>query len=546
MYLEHFGLTVSPFGISPRLEFLYRSGAFEESMAHLIYGLDNSEAIVMITGAIGTGKTMAIQSFLSRLGDAYATALVTNTSVDGKELLKLILEDLGSPAEAGADKSDLLIAFKKLMLNARAHGQRVVIVIDEAQHLAREVLEEIRQLTNLGQGEDQPVQVILVGQPELEAAVLRPELAQLKQRIRVHYKLDPLSRREFEEYVDHRMAVAGGKSGTFVAGALDRIYELSGGIPRVVNTLCGDALLSAFVAGRERVEARDVGERDLTAAVPTPEMPAAGTTPPSAALQSVPMPPPAQAPTPKGHMAVRREVEAPPPRTVRNRAHRRTGKRKPAGAWGAVVALVALAAVLVAMMASGRLAPFWSRLKPEGPSQMTAEAPTAGPANIPSMDTAEGPVVELEAAPVDSLPDAIPRAVLGAAENTRADVVPELDQGAAAVAAASETPAPVPATAATNIQQSSTAGAEVPVAEYFIHVSSFRTAEHAGAVASKFSGQGIAAKVREQTVRGDLWYRVYLGPFPSHDEAARVAARLREEGAITYSKIVRPGAGGES
>ena len=189
MYLEHFNLSVSPFGISPRLDFLYKSGAFEEGMAHLLYGLESREALVMITGAIGTGKTMAIQSFLSSLGDGYVSALVTNTTVDGRELLKLILDDLGAPIDRGADKSDLLIAFKQFMIDEGRQGRRIIIIIDEAQNLASGVLEEIRLLTNLGQGEDQPVQIILVGQPELAATVDRPDLAQLKQRIRVHCRL---------------------------------------------------------------------------------------------------------------------------------------------------------------------------------------------------------------------------------------------------------------------------------------------------------------------------------------------------------------------
>ncbi|MBK8019081.1 MAG: AAA family ATPase [Betaproteobacteria bacterium] len=152
MFLREFGLAVHPFGISPRLDFLYKSGAFEESIAHLVYGLDSNEAIIMITGAIGTGKTMAIQSFLSHLGDRYLTALVTNTSVDAKELLKLVLEDLGVPVEPGADKSDLLIAFKKFLIASGRDGKRLIVVIDEAQNLSREALEEIRLLTNLGQG----------------------------------------------------------------------------------------------------------------------------------------------------------------------------------------------------------------------------------------------------------------------------------------------------------------------------------------------------------------------------------------------------------
>jgi len=134
MMLEHFRLAVTPFGIAPKLDFLYRSGAFEESVAHLVYGLDNSEAIVMITGKIGMGKTMAIQSFLAHLGESYVSALVTNTNVEAKELLKLILDDLGEPLLVGADKSDLLIALKNFLIKRDLEGKRVIIVIDEAQN----------------------------------------------------------------------------------------------------------------------------------------------------------------------------------------------------------------------------------------------------------------------------------------------------------------------------------------------------------------------------------------------------------------------------
>ena len=269
MYLDHFGLTVNPFGLSPKLEFLYKSSAFEESMAHLIYGVDNSEAIVMITGAIGTGKTMALQSFMANLNQSFQWALVTNTQVTPTELLKLILEDLGIEFPLGCDKSDLLILFKEFLIKTSRNGQRVIIIIDEAQNMTREVLEEIRLLTNLGQGDIQPVQVILVGQPELEAVVNRPDLAQLRQRIRVHYRLEPLSRKEVEEYLNHRMAVAGCKDHVFKSAAIDLIADYSGGVPRLVNSLAGQALLSAFVAGRRHVTAEDVEPPEGVSALST-------------------------------------------------------------------------------------------------------------------------------------------------------------------------------------------------------------------------------------------------------------------------------------
>ncbi len=269
MYLDHFGLAVNPFGLSPKLEFLYQSGAFEESMAHLIYGVENSEAIIMITGAIGTGKTMALQSFMANLNQGFQWALVTNTQVTPVELLKLILDDLGVKFPPGCDKSDLLILFKEFLVNTSHSGQHVIIIIDEAQNMAREVLEEVRLLTNLGQGDIQPVQVILVGQPELEAVVNRSDLAQLRQRIRVHYRLDPLSRKEVEEYLNHRMAVAGCKDHVFKSGAIDRIAEASGGVPRLVNSLAGQALLSAFVAGHKQVHTSDLTVPEGSSPIPT-------------------------------------------------------------------------------------------------------------------------------------------------------------------------------------------------------------------------------------------------------------------------------------
>lgn len=530
MYLEHFGLAVSPFGISPRLDFLYKSDAFEESMAHLVYGLDNSEAIVMITGAIGTGKTMATQSFLSHLGDRFVSALITNTSVDGRELLKLILDDLGAPVEARADKSDLLIAFKKFLIAAGREGKRIVIVIDEAQNLSREVLEEIRQLTNLGQGEEQPVQIILVGQPELQAAVDRPDLAQLKQRIRVHYKLAPLSRRELEEYVDHRMLVAGGQAGVFRDRALDRIFQLSGGVPRVVNTLCAEALLAAFVAGRHQVEVADLEDR--AEALPNA---AASSAPPSGAAGRQPKETSSVSfgNAPQAAMAVRRETQpGPAPRAAASTPPRAAGSaRHGRNLWFAAVAVVV---VIAALAATGKFDALWTR--PPGVAPGGVEAVSLPAVAKPAPDLIV-PVGDLATAVVETMAPPQPVA-------TDTNVAVRDTQRTIAAPTGHDDHQSDPGTAAEIVGREPAVAAAAPAAngEAFIHISSFRTAEHANAVAAEFSARGLLATVRRQTVRESLWYRVYLGPYGSHEDAVRLANSLRDEGSITYYKVVRLGA----
>lgn len=573
MFLSEFGLSVHPFGISPRLDFLYKSGAFEESIAHLVYGLDNSEAIIMITGAIGTGKTMAIQSFLSFLGDRYLSALVTNTSVDAKELLKLVLEDLGVPLEPGADKSDLLIAFKKFLIASGRDGKRIIVVIDEAQNLSREALEEIRLLTNLGQGEEQPVQIVLSGQPELEAALKRPDLAQLRQRIRVHYKLAPLSRRELEEYVDHRMTVAGGSAGVYSKGALDRIYELSTGVPRVVNTLCGEALLAAYVAGRLKVEARDLDDQQ-------PEVPPPA--PPVSIDDTAPLVAPTSMP-PVAEMAVRRS-SASPGESVMNApgrvkkasqagaaaaaADRAGARRRAGGGIGWLLGAIGIATVLAVFVATGRLGPLWSRL----PLMQDASRPTGD-----SMDTDHHrPVVrpsDLEAARERTVPDgsagraadsaravgdrqdealaAGSVAVVASPEGGPSDDVEQVTEAPATVPEAGQQlsePAPqlvtqaAPQTGQDPAETASVSTGREAAGEFYVHVSSFRTPEQAGYAAKKLSESGLPSTVHRQLIRDVQWYRVYMGPYSSHDDAVRLANRLRDEGTITYYKVLRLGA----
>lgn len=556
MYLEHFGLRVNPFGISPRLDFLFKSGAFEEGMAHLMYGLENSEAIVMITGAIGTGKTMAVQSFLSYLGDRYLSALVTNTCVDGRELLKLILDDLDRAQPPGADKSDLLIAFKQFLIGAGRDGRKIIVVIDEAQNLSREVLEEVRLLTNMGQGEAQPVQIILVGQPELEATVNRADLAQLRQRIRVHCRLTPLTREELGGYVGHRLQVAGGEADVFSRPALDVIFSRSGGVPRVVNTLCDQALLSAFVAGRSRVEAADVPDeaalpvdpvlprrREARAAPAPMPMPMASQAAPETEPPTEPAVPPRR-PTPATGAAYARP--------------RRSGRGRRSTPRVAIAGLGAVCLLALVVWRWDAVRDTWSRVTDSFGGQQ--EAALVVPGDAPAR---QGDVAHVATSPdMPAVADTGAARPAGDEADDQVAAVPtaasqadsERDSTEAATMPASDESAQPPRATEVAVKRPVTPGGEAgtapaaaDVAEVpcFLHVSSFRTEGQAKAVADGFASSGHPAVVHRQTVRDVLWFRVYLGPFGGHDAAVELANRLRGEGRITYYKVIYPGTGGE-
>jgi type II secretory pathway predicted ATPase ExeA/cell division protein FtsN len=481
---------------------------------------------------------MAVQSFLSHLGDRYVSALVTNTSVDAKELLKLILEDLDLPVAPSSDKSDLLIAFKQMLIEAGRQGKRVIIVIDEAQNLAREVLEEIRLLTNLGQGEEQPVQIVLVGQPELELAVERPDLAQLRQRIRVHYKLAPLTRRELEEYVNHRMRVAGGSEGTFSRAALDRVYSLSGGVPRVVNTLCGDGLLSAYVAGRRTVEVGDIG-RDAAGGSAS-DAPAVGRV--EAAQPAAPQRPLLR----DAEMATRRESTpqvAPTEPSVRaDGAERAPGAagRRPRPRLGLIIPVAVLAGIVGMLVATGQMSALVAKVR--GPAEDVLETPPPAVVQVPAAPAVADSAVTVAADSTVRVATDTTVAISGAIEEksavpgARAEAVAPGGNGSPSPEIVqSRTPAATKVVAP--VAEKATDGAST--GDWYIHISSFRTPEHAQAVASEFNGKGQVASVREQLVNDVVWYRVYLGPLGTHDEAVRRANGLREAGAITYYKVLR-------
>jgi len=260
MYKEHFGLHTSPFALGSHLQFLYKSGAFEETMAHLVYGLKGGEDIVLITGGIGTGKTMALHNLVTHISSLYKVALINTTQIDYKELLKMVLVEMKVSYPPEADRADLLMILKGEIENAATGGKRILLIVDEAQNLDTNTLEGLRLLTNLAKTDEQALQLVLVGQPGLLESLNSPELIQLKQRIRVHYHLITLTSNEMKEYIEHRLTVAGCRKKVFNENAYERIYELSEGVPRLVNIIADKSMLKAFVDRAKLVDAKHVEE----------------------------------------------------------------------------------------------------------------------------------------------------------------------------------------------------------------------------------------------------------------------------------------------
>jgi general secretion pathway protein A len=263
MYLDHFGLYTAPFSLVPHLRFLYLSSAFEETTAHLLYGLEGGEDIILITGEIGSGKTLALHNLVSNIKGQYQVVVVNTTQVQFNELMKIILSDLGVKAARNADRADLLTALKQYLIGLSREGKRLLLVIDEAQNLDVLALEGIRLLTNIGPVDEQLVQLILSGQPGLRKTIDMPELAQVRQRIRVHYHLDSLSRHETTAYIVHRLKVAGCSQPIFSPDAITVIHDRSWGIPRLVNTLADKALLAAYVDDSDTVQPQHISDENL-------------------------------------------------------------------------------------------------------------------------------------------------------------------------------------------------------------------------------------------------------------------------------------------
>jgi general secretion pathway protein A len=256
MYLSFFGLNEKPFAITPDPRYLYLSERHAEALAHLLYGINEAGGFVQLTGEVGTGKTTTIRSLLAQTPKNAEVALILNPRMTAPEFLLTICEEIGIgvPDSAAGSLKDLVDILNDYLLKAHAGGRRVVLVVDEAQNLSTEVLEQVRLLTNLETNTQKLLQIILIGQPELRELLDRNELRQLAQRITGRYHLDPLSSDETLAYVRHRLRVAGATTDMFTAHALAEVFRLSGGVPRVINVISDRALLGAYTQDKHRVD----------------------------------------------------------------------------------------------------------------------------------------------------------------------------------------------------------------------------------------------------------------------------------------------------
>jgi general secretion pathway protein A len=259
MYQSFYGFKEMPFNITPDPRFLYLSATHQEALQHLKYGVTERKGFIVLIGEVGCGKTTLCRRFLNELDPArYDTALILNPRVTETQMLKAILTELGE-TKLARSQHDLVAQVNRVLLERIGRGRDIVLIVDEAQNLSFEVLEQIRLLSNLETDQQKLLQTVLLGQPELKAVLARQELRQLRQRILVHYELQPLSATDMQHYIQHRLTLAGGTGRpAFTGWAMRALYRASQGVPRIVNNLCDKALLAAFIRDADTVNYWDV------------------------------------------------------------------------------------------------------------------------------------------------------------------------------------------------------------------------------------------------------------------------------------------------
>jgi len=256
VYLDFFGLTDAPFDITPNPRFMFYSAKHREAYNHLLFGIRERKGFIQLTGEVGAGKTTLCRAMLEQLDDRFQTALILNPVMSPTELMKAVALEFGLPVN-GLDRLEIIGVINQFLLQQVEAGKETVLIIDEAQNLTDELLEQVRMLSNLETDDRKLLQIVLMGQPELRDRLNNPRLRQLRQRITVRYHLKPLNNDEVAQYVQHRLHVSGG-NGTpcFTKPALWRVCHYSKGIPRLVNAVCDKALLAGFVEQRERINFR--------------------------------------------------------------------------------------------------------------------------------------------------------------------------------------------------------------------------------------------------------------------------------------------------
>jgi general secretion pathway protein A len=248
MYEAYFALAQKPFSITSNPSFLFLSKRHAEALAHLTYGIRERVGFIEITGEVGTGKTTLCRALLNCLDEKTKTAFIFNSNLSESQLMQTIVEDLGIKT-AQRSKGALFSELNRFLIEQLALGNNVVLIIDEAQNLSTKLLEQVRMLSNLESENEKLLQIVLVGQPELREKLASPALRQLRQRIAVRYHIEALNQEEVDQYIRHRLQLAGanGDAPVFDESAVAAIYRYSKGIPRLINMVCNKALLTGFV-----------------------------------------------------------------------------------------------------------------------------------------------------------------------------------------------------------------------------------------------------------------------------------------------------------
>jgi len=258
MYLEYYNLNEYPFNITPDPRFLYFSQHHREAFDHLIYGITQRKGFIELTGEVGSGKTTLCRAVLASLDEDVETALILNPSLTETQLLRAMLNDFGLDVR-GRDRLAYVETLNVFLLEKNAKGTNVALVIDEAQDLTPQVMEQVRLLSNLETDQHKLIQIVLCGQPELKKRLARPDLRQLRQRITVRYHLPPLTLQETTTYIMHRLAVAGANGSLVIdPGGVKEVFRYSKGGPRLINAVCDNALLAGYVDRVKTINARCV------------------------------------------------------------------------------------------------------------------------------------------------------------------------------------------------------------------------------------------------------------------------------------------------
>lgn len=256
MYLEFYQLAEMPFNITPDPRFMYFSSQHREAFDHILFGITHRKGFIELTGEVGSGKTTLCRAVLAELSTGMETALVLNPSLSETQLLRAMLHDFGIEVR-GRDRLAYIEALNRFLLEKNSQGINVALLIDEAQDLTPQVMEQVRLLSNLETDQHKLIQILLCGQPELKARLARPDLRQLRQRITIRYHLAPLSEDDTALYIEHRLHVAGSAGRVaFDRAAVHKIHKYARGCPRLVNAVCDHALLAGYVSRTFQIDAR--------------------------------------------------------------------------------------------------------------------------------------------------------------------------------------------------------------------------------------------------------------------------------------------------